>query len=92
MENDLWDFDNVQLVKEILKTFLENAERCEKPGCQAMAIRALSNAGVPDTIPALLKYAESCKEMVVCEAAIKALRRMGKEQMNKEVIIYILTL
>ena len=50
-----------------------------------MAIRALANAGITDTIPTLLQHCEFCSDMSVCEAAIKALRRMGQQHMNDEV-------
>ena len=68
-----------------MKSFIENVESCAKPDCKPMAVRALANAGITDTIPTLLYHSEHCTDMSLCEAAIKALRRMGKEHMNDEV-------
>ena len=76
----------LQIVGEIEETFLEKLGACgEDDGCRAMLLRALSNAGLPGTIPVLLKHAENAKQAVISEAAVKALRRMDKQYITTEV-------
>ena len=73
---------------EIEATFLEKLEACgeEEDGCRAMLLRALSNAGLPGTIPTLLQHAENAKQAMISEAAVKALRRMDKQYITSEVL------
>ena len=76
----------LQIVDEIEETFLEKLGACgEDDGCRAMLLRALSNAGLPGTIPVLLQHAENAKQAVISEAAVKALRRMDKQYITAEV-------
>ena len=49
-----------------------------------MLLRALMNAGMPETIPTLLTMAETSKDNVVSETAVKALRRMGADNLRRE--------
>ncbi len=49
-----------------------------------MFLRALSNAGLPSTLPTLLQYAENAQSALVSEAALKALRRMDDEHVFKD--------
>ena len=63
---------------------LEQLAACETPSCRPQHLRALANAGLPDTIPILLQHAEG-PEAGTSEAAIKALRRMGQENISRPV-------
>jgi HEAT repeat protein len=76
------------LVKDIQKAIVDKMSACESdpaPGeCVAMLVRALRNAGLPETIPVLLGLAETSKDGGVSEAAIKALSRMGEDNLRRD--------
>ena len=75
----------LKLVQEIGGSILQHLEGCEEESCRPPHIRALSNAGLVESIPILLKYAEESKDNTVSEAAIKALQRMGHENIARPV-------
>ncbi len=65
--------------------FLEQLRACEDDACKTMLLRALSNAGLPNTVPTLLEFAENSKQAVISEAAVKAFRRIDLKHITKSV-------
>jgi len=50
-----------------------------------MIIRSLANAGLPDTVDTLLKFAQTSTEGIVSEATLRALRRIEDKLITSKV-------
>ncbi len=79
----------IQIINEILTMLLDGLENCDTDECQARIILALTNAGMPGTVAALLKHAEQTTNAMEAEAAIKALRRVDRKYITSEVGLYM---
>ena len=74
-----------QLVETVAESVQDKLGSCKTATCKCMQLRVLANAGLPATLNLLIETAETAPEAVVSEAAIKALRRIGKEHITEKV-------
>ncbi|KAL8616969.1 hypothetical protein ACOMHN_041887 [Nucella lapillus] len=74
------------VVKDGRQLLVEGLKNCGEPMCRGMYLRALGNAGLGDTVPAILTHAETPSAPQVAFTAISALRRMHKQFLTDSVM------
>ncbi|ESO84249.1 hypothetical protein LOTGIDRAFT_229701 [Lottia gigantea] len=74
----------LKIVNDVKKVLLENITQCEDDQCKLMYLRALGNAGFPDTISTILEFSEKSVSSMVSFTAISALRRISKTHFTFE--------
>lgn len=74
-----------QLVKVVQQLLVNGLEACGEASCRGMYLRALGNAGLPETVPAILRHAETPNTPTLAYTAINALRRIHKQFIGDQV-------
>ena len=77
-----------QVVKEVQQMLVSGLESCGEQECRGMYLRALGNAGLPNTVTVLLQHAETPKVPMLAFTAINALRRIHKQFISDEVSLF----
>lgn len=73
------------VVKEARHLLVSGLKDCGEPSCQGMYLRALGNAGLGNTVPDIMKYAEMPSTPLVAFTAINAVRRMHRQFIDDSV-------
>nr|KAG5707699.1 hypothetical protein BaRGS_003274 [Batillaria attramentaria] len=73
------------IVKEVQTLLVTGLENCGEQTCRQMYLRALGNAGLPDTIAVILPHTETPNAAMLSCTAIEALRRMHKQFIDDSV-------
>ena len=74
-----------QVVTEVQQLLVSGLEACGEQECRGMYLRALGNAGLPDTVAVILQHAETPRVPMLAFTAINALRRIHKQFISDEV-------
>lgn len=68
-----------KVVKEVQKLLVDGLKKCGEQTCRQMFLRALGNAGLPETVSAILPHTETPSAPMLSGTAIEALRRIHKQ-------------
>ncbi|XP_064638108.1 microsomal triglyceride transfer protein large subunit-like isoform X2 [Lineus longissimus] len=74
-----------QIITDIREFLEQRLEACKEQDCRLHHLRALGNAGMPESIPTLLRYGEGHTDQETCLAALQSLRRMERKYIDEEV-------
>ena len=75
----------LQIVGEIEAAIVEKLDSCETDACRVPYVRALANAGLPSTLPLMLRYAENASSAALAEQAVLAMRRLDRHLIDEQV-------